>query len=206
MHRRANHTPPTLAASPSAVAIGNGRDRKPTLERRHQLRGRQRHFPRFERTTLTVDACRQPVERYCLGVHVYLYHTCSLFAAVVVGEQLCRDEFLLRLIVIVGTVREGTKGQVQKNSHRSDHDLHHLDHILWILQPQIMYAPIRTQNTRQYLTNPGSAATFYPISILYVSGGGINCVSCDVCVYHVWFVFSLGYSSAPDSDWSLPIL
>ena len=28
----------------------------------------------------------------------------------------------------------------------------------------------------------------------------MNCVSCDICVYNLWFVlcFSLGYSSAPE--------
>ena len=26
------------------------------------------------------------------------------------------------------------------------------------------------------------------ISLLYFSCGGINCVSCDICVYHLWFV------------------
>ena len=27
----------------------------------------------------------------------------------------------------------------------------------------------------------------------------MNCVSCDICVYHLWFVFfSLGYSLAPE--------
>ena len=33
-----------------------------------------------------------------------------------------------------------------------------------------------------------------------VSGGGMNCVSCDICVYHLRFVcaFALGYSSAPE--------
>ena len=29
-------------------------------------------------------------------------------------------------------------------------------------------------------------------SLLYVSGGGMNCVSCDICVYHLWFVFFPG--------------
>ena len=45
---------------------------------------------------------------------------------------------------------------------------------------------------------------------LHVSGGGMNCVSCDIyveCILiviiyanHLWFVcvFSLGYSSAPE--------
>ena len=38
------------------------------------------------------------------------------------------------------------------------------------------------------------------VSFLYVSGGGMNSVSCDICVYHLWCIcaFSLGYSSAPE--------
>ena len=36
---------------------------------------------------------------------------------------------------------------------------------------------------------PGTWYHFYVIyRLVYVSGGGMNCVSCDViCVYHLWF-------------------
>ena len=39
-----------------------------------------------------------------------------------------------------------------------------------------------------------------PDSLSYVSGGGMNCVSCDICVHHLGLCvcFSLGYSSAPE--------
>ena len=39
------------------------------------------------------------------------------------------------------------------------------------------------------------------------SGGGMNCVSCDICVYHLWFVlcvfFFLWGIPPLQSDWSL---
>ena len=66
----------------------------------------------------------------------------------------------------------------------------------------------------EYLVSPGVSSETYapawtwhivdwlPISLLYVSGGG---VSCDKCVYHLGLcVFSLGYSSAP--EWLEPVL
>ena len=69
----------------------------------------------------------------------------------------------------------------------------------------------------EYLVSPGVSSATYapawtwhivdwlPISLLYVSGGGMNCVSCNICVYHLWLcVFSLGYSSAP--EWLEPVL
>ena len=60
------------------------------------------------------------------------------------------------------------------------------------LTPRETYAPVWTWHIVGWL----------PISLLYVSGGGMNCVSCDICVYkyHLWFVcvLSLGYSSAPE--------
>ena len=68
-----------------------------------------------------------------------------------------------------------------------------------------------------YLVFPGASNDTYapawtwhivdrlPISLLYVSGGGMNCVSCDICVYQLeLFLFSLGYSSAP--EWLEPVL
>ena len=42
-----------------------------------------------------------------------------------------------------------------------------------------------------------------PISLLYVSGGGMNCVSCDICVYHLRFVFFPWGIPQLQSDWSL---
>ena len=43
-----------------------------------------------------------------------------------------------------------------------------------------------------------------PDFTLHVSGGGMNCVSCDRCVYHLWFVcvFPRGIPQL-QSDWSL---
>ena len=41
-------------------------------------------------------------------------------------------------------------------------------------------------------------------TVLCVYGGGVNCVSCDLFVYHLWFVYviCLGISQL-QSDWSL---
>ena len=35
----------------------------------------------------------------------------------------------------------------------------------------------------------------------------MKCVSCDICVYHLWFVcvYSLGYSSAPQVTGACPV-
>ena len=42
-------------------------------------------------------------------------------------------------------------------------------------------------------------------TVIYVSGGGMNCVSCDICVYHLGlFVFlPWGIPQLHQSDWSL---
>ena len=47
---------------------------------------------------------------------------------------------------------------------------------------------------------PGTSLADSRFHFLYVSAGGINYVSCDICVYHLWFVcvVSMGYSSAPE--------
>ena len=43
-----------------------------------------------------------------------------------------------------------------------------------------------------------------PDSLLYVSGGGMNCVSCDKCVYHLdRFVFFPWGIPQLQRDWSL---
>ena len=46
-----------------------------------------------------------------------------------------------------------------------------------------------------------------PISLFFVSGGGMNCVSCDICVYHLWkfglFVFFPWIIPQLQSDCSL---
>ena len=47
---------------------------------------------------------------------------------------------------------------------------------------------------RMHQYGPGTSWADSRFHFLYVSGGGMNCVSCDICVYHLWFVcvFSAG--------------
>ena len=42
------------------------------------------------------------------------------------------------------------------------------------------------------------------ISLLYVSGGGMNCVSCDICLYHLGLCVCFPWGIPQlQSDWSL---
>ena len=54
-----------------------------------------------------------------------------------------------------------------------------------------------TRITRMNLAHRRLTPNF---TFIYVSGGGMNCVSCGMCVYRDCFVYvlSLGYSSSPE--------
>ena len=68
----------------------------------------------------------------------------------------------------------------------------------------------------EYLVSPGVRSETYapawtwhivdllPISLLYVSGGGMNCVSCDICVYHLGLCVCFPWGIPQlQTDWSL---
>ena len=64
--------------------------------------------------------------------------------------------------------------------------------------------PNRSYNLRNRGLKDVNIHVHTPISLLYVSGGGMNCVSCDICVYHLGLCVCFPWGIPQlQSDWSL---